>query len=82
HSLVNAMSATINNNTVSFHIQETLPLRLRMIDPKEIAKCDCMTPTTLDLLAAYGDAVTTKDWQIDTPDLTTGQPQAKSPKHI
>ncbi|MFM7989416.1 MAG: phage major capsid domain-containing protein, partial [Candidatus Fonsibacter sp.] len=29
HSLVNVMSATINNNTVSFNVQETLPLLLR-----------------------------------------------------
>ena len=38
HSLVNAMSATINNNTVSFNVQETLPLLLRMLDPEELAK--------------------------------------------
>ena len=30
HSLVNVMSATINNNTVAFNIQETLPLLLHM----------------------------------------------------
>ena len=33
HILVNAMSATRNNNTVSFNVQETLPLLLRMVDP-------------------------------------------------
>ena len=38
HSLVNAMSATINNNTVSFNVQETLPLLLRLVGPEELAK--------------------------------------------
>ncbi|MFM7978179.1 MAG: phage major capsid domain-containing protein, partial [Candidatus Fonsibacter sp.] len=57
HSLVNVMSATINNNTVSFNIQETLPLLLRVVDPEELAKFDCMTPTTLDFLADYDDAL-------------------------
>ena len=57
HSLVNVMSATINNNTVSFNVQETLPLLLRMVDPEEFAKYDSMTPTTLDYLADYKDAV-------------------------
>ena len=51
HSLVNVMSATINNNAVSFNVQETLPLLLRMAAPEEFAKYDCMTPTALDFLA-------------------------------
>ena len=51
HSLVNVMSATINNNTVSFNVQETLPLLLRMVDPTELAKYNCMTPTSLGFLA-------------------------------
>ena len=67
HSLVNVMSATINNNTVSFNVQETLPLLLRMVDPEEFAKYDCMTPTALDYLASYRDAVQEMDWQIDVP---------------
>ena len=70
HSLVNVMSATINNNTVSFNVQETLPLLLRMVDPEEFAKYDCMTPTALDYLARYGDAVQEMDWQIDVPSCT------------
>jgi hypothetical protein len=59
HSLVNVMSATINNNTVSFNVQETLPLLLRMVDPDKLSKYDCMTPTALDYLANYGDAIQT-----------------------
>jgi hypothetical protein len=62
HSLVNVMSATINNNTVSFNVQETLPLLLRMVDPEELAKYDCMTPTALDYLADYDDAVYPMEW--------------------
>ena len=57
HSLVNVMSATINNNTVCFNVQETLPLLLRMVDPEEFAQYDSMTPTALDYLADHDDAV-------------------------
>ncbi|MFM7981693.1 MAG: phage major capsid domain-containing protein, partial [Candidatus Fonsibacter sp.] len=80
HSLVNVMSATINNNTVSFNVQETLPLLLRMADPEELAKYDCMTPTTLEFLADYDNGVTTMDWQIDTPVLAVNQLQANNTK--
>ena len=38
HSLVNVMSATINNNTATTNVQETLPLLLRMVDPEEFCK--------------------------------------------
>ena len=55
--LVNVMSATINNNTVSLNVQETLPLLLRMVDPEELAQYDSMTPTTLDYLADYDAAI-------------------------
>jgi hypothetical protein len=42
------MTTTINNNTVSLNVQDTLPLVLRLLDPEELAKYECMTPTTLD----------------------------------
>ncbi len=64
HSLVNVMSATINNNTVSFNVQETRPLLLRMVDPEELVKFDCVTPTTLDYLAHYDDALCPMDYFI------------------
>ena len=51
HSLVNVLTATINNNAVSLNVQETLPILLRMVDPEELPKYDSMTPTTLDILA-------------------------------
>ena len=70
HSLVNTMSATINNNTVSSNEEETLPLLLRMVDPEELAKCDCMTPTSLDFLADNMDAIYRMEWHIDM--LTDG----------
>ena len=34
HHLVNTMTATINNNTVSMNVQETLPILLRLLDPQ------------------------------------------------
>ena len=57
HSLVNIMSATVNKNTVSFNVQETLPILLRMVDPEELSKYNSLTPTSLDYLADYNDAV-------------------------
>ena len=66
HSLVSTMTATINNNTVSMNVQETLPLLLRMLDDEEICTYDDMTPTTLDYLANYADAVDAMPFTIDT----------------
>jgi hypothetical protein len=64
-SLVTTMTCTINNNTVSMNMQDTLPILLRMLDPDELAKYDGMTPTTLDFLADYTDGVDRLDWVID-----------------
>ena len=36
HSLVNVLTVTINNNTVSLNAQEALPILLRMVDPKGV----------------------------------------------
>ena len=57
HSLVTNMTATINNNTVSMNVQDTLPLLLRLLDAEEMAKYECMTPTTLDYLGNLRDGV-------------------------
>ena len=38
HSLCNTMSCTINNNTVTQNMQDTLPLILRMLDSEELAE--------------------------------------------
>ena len=57
HSLVNVMTVTINNNTVSQNMQETLPVLLRMVGPEELSKYSSMTPTALDFLADYKDGI-------------------------
>ena len=57
HHLVNTMTATINNNNDSMNVQETLPVLLRPLDPQELAKYNGMTPTTLDFLGNYTDAI-------------------------
>ena len=46
-------------------MQETLPILLRLVDPEEFAKYDCMTPTALDYLANYEDASQPMEFQID-----------------
>ncbi len=66
HSLVSVMSCTINNNTVNLNLQDSLPLLLRMVDPEEFSKYDSMTPTALDFLANYEDAVKRQEFQLDT----------------
>ena len=66
HSLVSTMTATINNNTISQNMMDTLPILLRMVDPEEFAKYDSMTPTTLDYLADYRDGVHPMEFQLDT----------------
>jgi hypothetical protein len=67
HSLVNVMSATKINNTVSFNVPWTLPLLLNMVDPEELAKYDCMAPTSLDFLADYMDAIQRMEWHMYMP---------------
>ena len=66
HSLVTNMTCTINNNTVSMNVQDTLPVLLRLLDAEELAKYECMTPTTLDFLANYRDGIDLLEYQIDT----------------
>jgi hypothetical protein len=66
------MTTTINNNTVSMNVQDTLPLILRLLDPEELAKYECMTPTTLDYLANYADGVQPMNFQLDIATDTTG----------
>ncbi|MFM7982013.1 MAG: phage major capsid domain-containing protein [Candidatus Fonsibacter sp.] len=85
HNLVSAMSCTINNNTNNLNVQDSLPLLLRMVDPEEFSKYDSMTPTALDFLANYEDAIKRQEFQLDavveggrsrptvyTPDATWG----------
>ena len=73
HSLVSTMTATINNNTVSMNVQDTLPVLLRLLDDEEITTYDDMTPTTLDYLANYSDAVDAMPYTID---MIAGLPYA------
>ena len=65
HHLVTQMTTTINNNTVSMNVQDALPLTLRLLDPEELSKYECLTPTTLDYLANYSDAVQPMAYQLD-----------------
>ena len=75
HSLVSVMSCTINNNTVNLNVQESLPLLLRMVDPEEFSKYDSMTPTALDVLANYEDAVKRQEFQIDATAANNAAPR-------
>ena len=74
HSLVTTMTATINNNTISQNMMDTLPMLLHMVDSEEFAKYDCVTPTALDYLAEYKDGVHRMDFQLDQN--ADGQPCA------
>ena len=59
------MTATINNNTISQNVQDTLPVLLRLLNEEEMTNYDCMTPTALDYLADYYDGVDEMPYQID-----------------
>ncbi|MFM7988624.1 MAG: phage major capsid domain-containing protein, partial [Candidatus Fonsibacter sp.] len=76
HSLVNVMSATINNNTVYFNVQEMLPLLLRMVDPEEFANYDSMTPTALDYLADYDGALYPMEYFLKAADGVNASSQS------
>ena len=54
------------------NVPDTLPLILRLLDPEELAKHECMTPTTLDYLANYADAVQPMNFQLDILTDTNG----------
>jgi hypothetical protein len=64
HQLVQTMTATINNNSVSMNIQDVLPAILRLADPDELSTYDCTTPTSLDYLANYRDGIDLLEYQI------------------
>ena len=72
HSLVTTMTATINNNTISQNVQDTLPVLLRLLDEEEMTKYDCMTPTALEYLADYYDGVDEMSIQLDLGKNTNG----------
>ena len=64
HQLVNTMTATINNNSISVNMQDVLPAILRMADPDELALYASTTPTALDYLANYRDGIDVLEYQI------------------
>ena len=49
-------------------MQETLPIILRIVETEEFLKYDSMTPTALDYLANYDDAVQQMEFQLDASD--------------
>ena len=65
HSLVTNMTCTVNNNTVSMNVQDTLPILLRLIEQDELSEYESGTPTCLDYLANYRDGVEPMAYQLD-----------------
>ncbi|MFN9917077.1 MAG: phage major capsid domain-containing protein, partial [Pirellulaceae bacterium] len=55
HQLCTSMSATINNNTVSVNMNDVLNPIIRMLDPRELAKCSNTTPVAYDTYLNYSD---------------------------
>ena len=55
HQLINTMSATINNNTVSMNTKDLLPAILRMLDNRELAMYNGTTPVKYDEYLNYSD---------------------------
>ena len=48
HNLISAMSCTISNNTVYVNVEDSLPMLLILVGPKECFNYDSTTPTALD----------------------------------
>ena len=57
NSIISTMQIQIHNNKLSMQVADILPMLLRLYDPETLAKYDSLTPTTLDQLADYADAV-------------------------
>jgi hypothetical protein len=57
HSLINTMSCTINNNTVSMNVKDVLPALVRMLDNRELARYNNTTPVLYDSYLNYADMI-------------------------
>ena len=55
HQLINTMSCTINNNTVSANTRDLLPALLRMMDNRELARYNNTSPVAYDQYLNYSD---------------------------
>jgi len=55
HQIINTMTATINNNTISMNTKDLLPVIIRMLDPKELSAYNGTTPTKYDEYLNYSD---------------------------
>ena len=55
HQLIQTMSATINNNTVSLNVRDVLPAMLRLLDNRELAHYNNSTPVAYDQYRNYAD---------------------------
>ena len=58
HQLINTMSCTINNNTVSANTRDLLPALLRMMDNRELARYNNTSPVAYDQYLNYSDMLT------------------------
>jgi hypothetical protein len=57
HQLIQTMSATINNNTVSLNVRDVLPAMLRLLDNRELAHYNNSTPVAYDQYRDYANMV-------------------------
>jgi hypothetical protein len=65
NSSITSINATINNTSVSVNTQDVLPMLLKMIHPRELAKYQGTTPTYVDSMGFTGSGGFMK------PDYTT-----------
>ena len=80
HQLVNTMTATINNNSVSMNVQDVLPAILRMSDPDELAARSSTTPTNLGYLANCRDGIDLLEHQMLASGSSIGSQAAAAAK--
>jgi hypothetical protein len=59
HSMMNSLSVTINNNTVTSNVRDILPALVRMLDNRELTKHNNTTPVLYDSFLNYEDTFNT-----------------------
>ena len=59
HSMMNSLSVTINNNTVTSNVRDILPALVRMLDNRELTKHNNTTPVLYDSFLNYADTFNT-----------------------
>ena len=71
NQMIETMSSTINNNTVSMNVKDMLAPLLHFHDSRELARYNGLTPTMRDTYLRYADATTARNNPLGNYTSTT-----------